>query len=283
LTRVSGLRGLAEALVGCVPDGFRAASPGGPAQVPVGGVWTVAGGPRSGAPTWAMNSLRRDWSQFEVEAIVADYFDMLGKELRGEPYNKPEHRRQLQKLLDRRTEGSIEYKHENISAVLIELGQPYVEGYKPQRNYQELLFEVIEERLSQSQELLKTVEEKVEEEAEVPSVGDILERLVDPPPLADHGGDRYVRERQERRRPSAPNYLLREARNASLGRAGEEFVLNFERARLLSDGKEELAADVEHVSMTRGDHEGGYAPENLTRLECKKVQRSGGDSLRFEI
>ncbi len=32
-----------------------------------------------------------DWSQEEVEATVADYFDMLNKDLRGQDYNKTKH------------------------------------------------------------------------------------------------------------------------------------------------------------------------------------------------
>src|SRR6266853_644395 len=88
-----------------------------------------------------------DWSEIEVEAAVADYLDMLALELRGEPFNKAEHNRALLRLLNRRSRGSIERKHQNISAVLIELGYPYIDGYKPLRNYQEVLKEVVEERL----------------------------------------------------------------------------------------------------------------------------------------
>jgi hypothetical protein len=36
-----------------------------------------------------------DWSRAEVEATITDYFVMLEAELRGEPYNKAEHRRAL--------------------------------------------------------------------------------------------------------------------------------------------------------------------------------------------
>ena len=36
-----------------------------------------------------------DWSNLEVELIVADYFSMLSKELSGLTYNKAEHRRRL--------------------------------------------------------------------------------------------------------------------------------------------------------------------------------------------
>src|SRR5580765_8503395 len=88
-----------------------------------------------------------DWSRLEVEAAVADYLDMLALELRGEPFNKAEHNRNLARVLNGRTRGSIERKHQNVSAVLIELGYPYIDGYKPLSNYQELLKDVVEERL----------------------------------------------------------------------------------------------------------------------------------------
>ena len=45
--------------------------------------------------------------------------------------------------LDRRTKGSIERKHQNISAVLHEVGCPFIGGYKPLGNYQALLKEVV--------------------------------------------------------------------------------------------------------------------------------------------
>ena len=76
------------------------------------------------------------WSRVEVEAIVADYVAMLTAELRREPYSKTAHRRALAPLLDARSDGAIERKHQNISAVLIELGFPYIFGYKPLGNYQ---------------------------------------------------------------------------------------------------------------------------------------------------
>src|SRR5690554_8096402 len=79
------------------------------------------------------------WSGIEVELIVADYFSMLSKELSGKQYKKSEHRRSLLALLKDRSEGSIEFKHQNISAVLIKLGQPYIKGYLPRYNYQRML------------------------------------------------------------------------------------------------------------------------------------------------
>lgn len=88
-----------------------------------------------------------DWSRTEVEATVRDYFDMLKAELRGERYVKAHHRRKLLEKLDGRTEGAVERKHQNISAILLKHGQPFIEGYKPLSAYQGLLEDVVLEEL----------------------------------------------------------------------------------------------------------------------------------------
>src|SRR5689334_5977708 len=115
-----------------------------------------------------------DWSRVEVEATVADYFDMLAAELSGVPYNKTNHRRELAKRLQSRSEGSIEFKHANISAVLIDLGFPYIAGYKPRSNYQALLFDVVAERLVENRELLTVAQADADQPIVVPEVDDIL-------------------------------------------------------------------------------------------------------------
>lgn len=198
--------------------------------------------------------MAEDWSRAEVEATVADYFDMLDHEVRGEDYNKSAHRRRLAALLNGRTDGAIERKHQNVSAILIELGFVYISGYKPLQNYQQLLFETVENRLAQSQPLADVVRQQVSEPAAVPTVDDILASLVDPP-VRDPDRARYLPSvARERLRPQqGVDYLAIEARNRSLGAAGEEFVLRFEVARLVSAGQDRLARKVERVSETRGD------------------------------
>jgi len=196
-----------------------------------------------------------DWSREEVEATVADYFDMLEQELRGRDCNKSEHRRRLAGLLGGRTDGAIERKHQNISAILIKLGFVYMSGYKPLRNYQQLLLEAVSGRLENSQSLVDLVRAQVAEPAPVPSVADILAALVEAP-VPDADRNRYdrtiVRERLSTYRVGV-DYLAMEAGNRSLGAAGEEFVCRFEIARLAHAGKERLASKVERVSETRGD------------------------------
>ena len=63
------------------------------------------------------------WSETENDLIVADYFAILVDELRSKHFNKAEHNRALQEVIPR-SHGSIELKHQNISAVLLGFGQP---------------------------------------------------------------------------------------------------------------------------------------------------------------
>jgi hypothetical protein len=195
-----------------------------------------------------------NWSRVEVEAIVADYLSMLDAELRGESYSKTAHRRVLSSMLDHRSDGSIERKHQNISAILIEIGYPYINGYKPLGNYQVLLFEIVKERVTEDRKLAEAVAANVAELATVTSVDHVLGRLEDPPDPAPPTYKR-ISERFEAhvRATGTINYLEREARNSSLGRAGEEFVLEFERARLRSHGENTLAERIEHASRSYGD------------------------------
>ena len=114
------------------------------------------------------------WSTEEVEATAADYFNMLDKEIREFHYNKTAHRRGLLNLLNGRTDGAVERKHQNISAILIELGFVYISGYKPLSNYQQRLYEVVSDRLARSRELTKIARQDVTAPAEMPTVEDIL-------------------------------------------------------------------------------------------------------------
>lgn len=210
------------------------------------------------------------WTSMEVEAVVADYFSMFSKELRLEPYNKAAHRHALSKLLNNRSEGSIEFKHQNISSVLIDLGFPYIAGYKPRSNYQQLLFEVVQEQLIVNRELEDVVRQSVEAPAAKSQVLDILQRLVAAPELQLPTPSLRVAEAVKNRYGRSVNYLEREARNSSLGLAGEEFVLLFERTRLESLGLMNLAERVEHTSVEEGDGAGfdirSFEPNGTDRL-----------------
>jgi hypothetical protein len=200
--------------------------------------------------------MAENWSRGEVEATVSDYFEMLAMELRGEPYNKAEHNRNLQKFLNARTKAAVELKHQNISAVLIELGYPYIDGYKPRYNFQRLLYEVCEDRLLNATGLNQATAAAVEQIVEQPPVvNDVLAMLVNPPRREE---DKFkLHDNAPRvRKPVRRNYLEIESRNQALGLAGEKLVLEYEYKRLWQAGRKDLANRIEHVADSKGDHLG---------------------------
>lgn len=220
------------------------------------------------------------WSPAEVDATVSDYFAMLTKELRGEPLNKADHNRRLLALLPHRSRGAIEFKHANISAVLIELGYPYVDGYKPRSNYQDLLREIVADRLTANASLQLATQQSAEQPVRsVPALGDLADIIV-PAPVRETERVAWRERRQPAPRPRLPiNYLEREARNTSLGLAGEQFILRVEHARLWEAGKRRLANRVEHVAKTQGDGLGydimSYDADGRERLIEVKTTRYG--------
>jgi hypothetical protein len=195
-----------------------------------------------------------DWLPAEVAATVADYLVMLEHELRGEPYNKREHNRGLQRLLNGRSAGAIEFKHQNISAVMIELGFPYIDGYKPRGNYQELLRTEVLARLQENPEIERVTESIIEAPAAQLDViplnpSDIFVAA----PTRKPARATYERVQPRAGSPKQINYLEREARNRSLGLAGEKLVMEVEHRRLWEAGTKHLAERLEHVSVTKGD------------------------------
>ena len=200
--------------------------------------------------------MTRIWSVVEVEAAVEDYFDMLRLELLGKKFNKSEHRKSLLPELDRRSESSIEMKHQNISAVLIAMGVPYISGYKPRSNYQrKLLPLVVANYLRKNPDIQALIQTDSVYTPTVPTVEDILSTMEDPP-VHETRNSRVIAETVSRYTPIRINYLEQEARNQSLGEAGEHFVINYERARLIHLGKVNLADRIEHVSTTIGPSAG---------------------------
>jgi hypothetical protein len=117
------------------------------------------------------------WQDNELDAIVADYFEMLASDLSGQPYVKSRHSAALMAKIGR-THRSVEFKHQNISAVLDELGMPWIPGYRPKANYQHAIFGAIDRYLTQHPDILESARIS-RKEPTAPSVV-----FVDPPVLA---------------------------------------------------------------------------------------------------
>lgn len=196
------------------------------------------------------------WTEQEVIVAVEDYFNMLKFELTNQPYNKSAHRRKLMPQLDQRSDGSVELKHQNISAVLIEQGMPFISGYKPRSNYQKLLEPIVIQFLNANPELF----DLFEQDAISPPTINFAEdepslKLVAPPSREVHGVNQ-VSEKPQQYRVNKINYLEMEAQNQKLGEAGEQLVLKMEKSRLIQLGKDNLADKVEQVSVTEGPSAG---------------------------
>ncbi|WP_395702222.1 DUF3883 domain-containing protein [Aquabacterium sp.] len=192
-----------------------------------------------------------DWSRDEVELIVADYLSMLTLELAGQRYNKSAHRARLLAQLRNRSAGSVEFKHANISAVMLEMGFPYLRGYKPRVNFQRsLLTSVVAEQVIRHRVLDEAAYSAVQRPAERPPVVDFHRVRADAPQRVALASERPSHYGPT---PIKRDYLERESQNRSLGRAGEDFAMDFERWRLRELGVAQLADQVEHVSATQGD------------------------------
>lgn len=206
------------------------------------------------AVTKAGKTRGENWSKTEVANTVDDYFEMLQKDLRGQPYNKTDHRSHLITKLNGRTDGAIEMKHQNISAVLNESGMTYIPGYKPRGNYQGVLADAVEEYLNQQPDFYSGTPT-----AALPSIKSTTRQpvvitlvLVDPPTPRPRLNPKSPPAFQ----PRHYDFVQRDAKNRDLGKAGEEFVIRFEKQRLVDEGRRELADRVEWVSKTRGDGAG---------------------------
>ena len=87
-----------------------------------------------------------DWSDKELLAAIDAYLEMLRLEKTGRPFNKAEINRNLRTPgggLERRSKGSVEYRMQNISAVLHAEGLDFVGGYKPAKNVGEAVWQRI--------------------------------------------------------------------------------------------------------------------------------------------
>ncbi|MEC9344619.1 MAG: DUF3883 domain-containing protein [Pseudomonadota bacterium] len=189
-----------------------------------------------------------NWSDREIDLIVADYFDMLRLDLAAVRFVKS-HRNAALRALTGRTIKSIEYKHRNISAVLEELGEPWLRGYAPARNFQKRLTAGVERHLATlHQPLVGVAVERLQ-------LAELADLFIGPPPAAlDTGKANANSDLQRLVRRFDP--AERDARNRELGRAGEELVLVRERRHLSFIGRDDLAARVRWVSAEDGDGAG---------------------------
>lgn len=202
------------------------------------------------------------WSTKEVALIVADYFSMLTDELTGKAINKTAHRKALITLLNNRSEGAIEFKHQNISAVLIRNGLPYIKGYKAMTEYQQLLEQATIQFVNDNRQWLEPIFAQFAD-AVVPLIQQVnYEHVLDSPP--EH--EEQLSEPKvpyAARKPVKINYLQREQNNSALGIQGEKIAFDYEKWQLNKLGKPGLADKIEWISQ----HDDGAGFDILSKKE----------------
>lgn len=204
------------------------------------------------------------WTDEENDLIVADYFAMLADDVAGRHYSKAEHNRQLQTRIDR-SRTSIEFKHQNISAVLRGLGEDWIGGYKPAFNFQMALVDAVARWLAFNPTWLG----RGSRQLPVGSIGDVASIFVGPPPTLSN---QPPPQEMEQMLHIARKFDVagRDERNRALGRAGEERVFEYERATLKARGRADLARKVRWISEEDGDGAGydiqSFAPDGQQRL-----------------
>lgn len=189
-----------------------------------------------------------DWTDLENDLVVMSYLDMLRDELADRPFVKAQKNANLRELLHR-TRGSIEFKHQNISAVLQLLGFPWISGYKPAHNYQKSLidaidrnFKIIDGVATGTKSLLNDgMREDHDIHYEHPPT--LKEKII----LPINGAIERILKKFD---PAE-----RDFRNRDLGQRGEEVIFEIEKKRLqMSNSK--LSKNVRWVSRDDGDGAG---------------------------
>ena len=202
---------------------------------------------------------------------------MLKEEQAGRRFSKTEHRRALMDHIHR-SHGSIEFKHQNISAVLMELGLPHIAGYKPARNYQGAIFDAISGYLMKEPDPIPFAPQPLMGLAEAQSLFE-----ESPPPTGQS-------------RPNRPEGLerlirnfdpaLRDQLNRALGQAGEQHIYEYEQRKLLDADRRDLARKVRWVSHEDGDGAGydirSYDQTGAERWIEVKTTR-GGNTTPFYL
>ena len=216
-----------------------------------GGEATVA--PKLQSLGFEVVRIGEDWSQQEVDATVAAYFEMLLMEAKQEKYNKSERNAALRQLLKARSKASIELKHQNISAVLHGMDLPFISGYKPRGNSQLLLRKALQKFIIDKGDLVRHVVDALEE-VKAPAEKQFRAVLVAAPAVE------LVVQLQSKvprvRLPRKIDFAARDEANRKLGRTGEQWVLSYEQQRLQDAGQTELFQRLDWVSDRLGDGAG---------------------------
>jgi len=176
----------------------------------------------------------------ELEAVTRHYFAMLAG-ASGSPLPP----------MDLRSSGEVDLLRCEISHVLASSGAPYLDQYTPS----EAAGPPVELAVTTYVESVNVLASEVSGEPRaavvVEPMIEALDSLIEPAPAPVQSGLKGTAAIGMAR--FGTDYARRDAENRALGRAGEEFVLEYEQLRLKAAGLPDLAGKVEWVAKTKGD------------------------------
>lgn len=209
------------------------------------------------------------WTAVQNQITVQGYLDMLAADLRGEKVVKKWVYEEIAEEIDKSPK-AVEFKFQNVSAVLQDLDLPWVIGLPPRSNFQSSLHGEVVSQFADS-----PVEQQIRAlmvAAPLP-VDPAFELAMTSPP------DKLAVPRiHHSRRAIKTDYLRLKAANLELGLVGEEAVVRHEIRYLRNHGREDLAGRVRHVSQEDGDGLGydvlSFRPDGQHRyIEVKTTRR----------
>lgn len=202
------------------------------------------------------------WNRAEIDVVVEAYMAMRRAEFLGQHPVKAHVVRDLRQLLPARSERSIEYKLQNVSAVLDENNEIWISGYKPATHYQRELAAATLEALGRSHRMQEVAEDYESSPIVAPSRTRLATSDVEVAVPSPKGP---ARNPSRVNLTAGPIGALHDFQNRRLGKAGEEWVVDLEREKLERLGRRDLAKDVTWVSQDRGDGAGydvsSYRPD----------------------
>lgn len=181
-----------------------------------------------------------DWRLDEVEIIVEEYFDMMKAASAG-ALNKTARFRALEQRLVGRNQSSLSRKCSNISSILHKLGLPWLRGFTPLPNVQTLLEAVIIDAISDRPNV-------IENDPPAITALHLSNDLEVAPP-----SEGVLKSVTHSREACRVDYAERDERNRKLGRAGEQWAVEYFRHALVEHNRADLADRVDWVSQSQGD------------------------------
>jgi hypothetical protein len=215
-----------------------------------------------------------DWTLEEVKTAISEYFRLYRAQIDSDYVRKRDFKQALA-AIPSRNESAVSRKFSNISAILADAQLPIIQGFTALGNKQTLLSAVLYDWIRERPEIFDSSIAAIS-----PPTPNLVGIEVEPPSVV-----RVSRAKNERK-AARVDFAARDERNRHLGRAGEQWALQFLKLELTAADRPDLADQVVWVSDVHGDGL-GYDIRSFSRdgapqfVEVKTT--NGGQAAPFVV